>query len=147
MKLRFLTIAAASVVLAATAAPAQERVYDLGPVVDITHVDVEPGQLDAYMENLNNLWRRSMEDAKKRGEVLSYGVYENMAGGEGEPDLILVTVFKNAAVFDTSLDELDRRTSALQGSVTKANEANIARGKLRTITGNDLYRELTFKAK
>jgi hypothetical protein len=148
MRHRFWTIAAVSAALAATAASAQDkRVYDLGPVVDITHVDVEPGQLDAYMENLNNLWRRSMEDAKRRGEVLDYGVYENMAKGKDAPDLILVTVFRNAGVFDTPLDELDRRTAAMQGSTAKANQATIARGKLRTITGNEMYRELTFKGK
>ena len=137
-------LASSSVAALAQGAP---RVYDLGPVVEVTHVKTEPGQFDAYVANLNSLWRVSMEDAKRRGEVLDYKVLSNMAPGRDEGDLVLVVTYKNAAVMDTSLDELDRRTSALQGSVSAANQANIQRGKLRTILGNDLYRELPFKGR
>jgi hypothetical protein len=114
-------------------------------VVAVSHVKVEPGQLSAYMSNLNSLWRKGLEDGKRRGEVLDYSVYENMAPGAGEADLLLVVTYKNAAVMDTSLDELDRRTAAMQGSVSAANEATVSRGKLRTILGSQLLRELKFK--
>ena len=126
---------------------AAPRVYDLGPVVEITHVKTEPGQFDAYIANLNSLWRRSMEDAKRRGEVLDYKVLSNMAPGKDEGDLILVVTYRNAAVLDTPLDELDRRTAAMQGSVGAAQQATIQRGKLRTILGSELYRELPFKTR
>lgn len=147
--MKLIHIATVGAALMGTSVTAQDakRVYDQGPIGDVTHVKVEPGQLNAYMENLNGLWRRSMDDAKRWGEVLDYRVYTNMAAGKDEPDLLLVTTYRNAAVMDTSLDELDRRTAAMQSSITKANQATIARGKLRTILGNDLYRELTFKDK
>ena len=136
----------AAMSLSATGAAAQDNgVYDLGPVVAVSHVKVEPGQLNAYISNLDNLWRKSLEDGKRRGEVLDYAVYQNMAAGAGDADLMLVITYKNAAVMDTSLDELDRRTAAMQGSVGAANQASVARGKLRTIMGNQLLRELTFK--
>jgi hypothetical protein len=145
MKLLRMALGAA-IALSATGAFAQDkRVYDLGPVVAVSHVKVEPGQLDAYMSNLNNVWRKSLEEGKRRGEVLDYGVYSNMAPGVGDPDLMLVITYKNAAVMDTSLDELDRRTAALQGSVSAAQQASVARGKLRTIMGSQLLRELKFK--
>lgn len=136
-----------SIATAPTSAAAQDpaRVYDQGPVVAITHVKTEPGQFDAYLANLNSLWRRAQEDAKRRGEVLDYKVLSNMAPGRDEGDLMLIVTYKNAAVLDTSLDEIDRRTAAMQGSVSAANQATIQRGKLRTILANDLYRELTFK--
>ena len=145
MKLLSIAVAAGLAVTGTSASAQDQRVYDLGPVVAVSHVKVEPGQLNAYMSNLNSLWRRSLEDAKKRGEVLSYGVYENMAPGKDDPDLLLVVTYKNAAVMDTSLDELDRRTTALQGSLGAANQATVARGKLRTIVGSQLLRQLTFK--
>jgi len=144
MKLLKLALGAA-IALSATAATAQDRVYDLGPVVAVSHMKVEPGQLNAYMSNLNNLWRKSMEDGKRRGEVLDYGVYQNMAPGAGDADLMLVVTYKNAAVMDTSLDELDRRTTTMQGSVSAAQQATVARGKLRTVMGSQLLRELKFK--
>lgn len=136
----------AAVALSATATTAQDRrVYDLGPVVVVSNMKVEPGQLDAYMSNLNSLWRKSLEDGKRRGDVLAYGVYENMAPGPNDANLLLVVTYKNAAVMDTPLDELDRRTTALQGSISAAQQATIARGKLRTVLGTQLLRELKFK--
>ena len=143
MKLQIALLAA----LLATPAMAQDapRVYDMGPVVEVTHVKIEPGQFDAYMANLNSVWRRSMEDGKRRGEVLDYKVLSDMAPDAGQGDLVLMVTYKNAAVMDTSLDELDRRTAAMQGSVAAAQQASVARGKMRTILGSDLYREMTFK--
>ncbi len=135
-------LAGSSVAAFGQAAP---RVYDMGPVVEVTHVKTESGQFDAYLANLNSLWRVSMEDAKRRGEVLDYKVMSNMAPSKDEGDVLLVVTYRNAAVFDTPLDELDRRTAAMQGSVAAANQANVQRGKLRTILGSDLYREMPFK--
>jgi hypothetical protein len=68
-----------------------------------------------------------------------------MAPGVGAPDLMLVVTYKNAAVMDTSLDELDRRNIALQGSLEAAGQATQSRVSLRTVMGNDLLRELRFK--
>ncbi len=141
----FTVLAATALAATSVASLAQDRVYDLGPMMEVTHVKTEPGQFDAYIANLNSNWRRGMEDAKRRGEVLDYKVLSNMAQDPDEGDLILVVTYRNAAVFDTPLDELDRRTAALQGSVAAANQATIKRGKLRTILGSDLYRELPFK--
>lgn len=138
---------AAAMLATSAAAPAQDvpRVFDNGPVVVVSYVKVEPGQLYAYMQNLDNLWRRSLEDEKRRGEVLSYGVYEVMSPNPGGHDLELVIEYKNAAVMDISLDELDKRTAAMQGSVGAAETATVERGKLRTIMGSTMLRELKFK--
>ena len=149
MKTSLIALVAAAVGFAGTAASAQDapRVYDLGPVVAISHVKTEPGQFDAYLVNLNSVGRRSLEDGKKRGDVLDYKVLSNMAPGAGEGDIMLMITYKNAAVLDTSLDELDRRTAAMQGSVSAASQASVQRGKLRTILGAEMYRELPFKAR
>lgn len=145
MRMFGLALGAAMALSATTVSAQDQRVYDLGPVVAVSHVKLEPGQLNAYMNNLNSLWRKSMEDGKRRGEILDYGVYQNMAPGAGDPDLMLVITYKNAAVMDTSLDELDNRTTAMQGSISAAQQATVARGKLRTIMGGQLLRELKFK--
>jgi hypothetical protein len=114
-------------------------------VVAVTHVKVQPAQLNAYMASLNSVWRKGLDDRKRRGEVLSYGVFQNMAPGVGEPNMMLVVTYKNAAVMDTSLDELDRRNIALQGSLEAADKASENRERIRTVLGNDLLRELRFK--
>ena len=147
MKTLFLSLSLATAGLAAVPANAQQapRVYDNGPVVVISYVKVEPGQMQNYMANLNNVWRRQQEEAKKRGDVVFYGVYQTVSPRPGEPDLQLVIGYKNSAVFDTSLDELDRQTVALIGSTDVAQRATIERGKLRTIMGGTMLRELVFK--
>lgn len=94
MKTLSLAIASAIAFTAVGASAQDQRVYDLGPVVTVSHVKVEPGQLNAYMSNLNNLWRRNLEDGKRRGEVLDYGVHQNMAPGAGDADLMLVITYK-----------------------------------------------------
>jgi hypothetical protein len=145
MKFYTMAIAAGLAFTGVSASAQDQRVYDHGPVIAVSHVKVQPGQLNAYMSNLNSVWRRGLEDQKRRGEVLDYRVYQNMAPGIGGPDLVLVVTYRNAAVMDTSLDEMDRRTAALQGSVGAANQATVDRGRLRTIMGSDLMRELRFK--
>lgn len=148
MNTRF-TMFAAAVALLAVAAPAvaqdAPRVYDQGPVVTVTYIKVEPGQLRTYMANLNGVWRRQQEEGKKRGDVLYYGVYQVVTPRPGEPDIELVVAYKNAAVMDTSLDEQDRRTAAMMGSLDAAQKATIDRGKLRTVMGGTMLRELVFK--
>ena len=149
MNKKLMALSVASIILGLSSpAAAQEtpRVYDLGPVVEVIQVKVEPGQLRAYMANLDGLWRRSMEDGKRRGEILDYGAYEVMDPRPGEGDLQLVVIYKNAAVLDLSLDEQDRRTAAMEGSVGAATQATVTRGKLRTIMGTQLLRELKFKS-
>lgn len=148
MKTRFRTLAATASLLATTApALAQQapRVFDEGPVLVVSYVKVEPGQLRNYMANLNSVWRRQQEEGKKRGDVLYYGVYEVVTPRPGEPDLELVIAYKNAAVMDTPLDEQDRRTAAMMGSLDAAQKASIERGKMRTIVGGTMLRELVFK--
>ena len=121
------------------------RVYDLGPVTEVSTVRVEPGHLHDYMAYLNGPWRRGMEDGKRRGDVLNYAVMEPMDGHVADGNLVLVVTFRNAAVLDTPLDVLDQRAVALQGSIANAQSATISHGSIRTILGTRLYRELTFR--
>jgi len=80
IKKSVVTLLGLVIVAAPAGAGAQEvpRVYDLGPVTEVSTVRVEPGQLRDYMAYLNGNWRRGMEDAKRRGEVLNYSVMEPM---------------------------------------------------------------------
>jgi hypothetical protein len=63
----------------------------------------------------------------------------------GDPDLYLVTVYKNMA----ALDGLDDRTDAIQekiyGTPAEQDAKTIERGKLRTLVGSEYVRELILK--
>ncbi|HEX8569827.1 MAG TPA: hypothetical protein VF699_07885 [Caulobacteraceae bacterium] len=107
------TAGAMALALCGSAATAQQpgRVFEQGPVVVINEVRIMPGQRRAYAQELATRWRGSMEEAKRRGEVLDYRVYANTHPRRGEGDFFFITTYRDAAVQDVSFAERERRTS------------------------------------
>jgi hypothetical protein len=130
--------------LSANVAVAQtaERTYDLGPVWSIGYVETKPGMFDDYMAYLAGPYRMLQEAAKKRGDVLSYKVLSVDSPREHEPDVILLVEYKNMAVFDRSLAELDKDNNAAFGSNPKSNQAAVKREDIRILRGGLTAREL-----
>lgn len=121
------------------------RTYDLGPVWQISYIETKPGMFDDYMAYLNSTWRNIQEADKARGDVLDYRILTVDSPRDGEPDVILMTEFKNMAVFDRSLDENDAIMAKAFGSVPKSNQAAVSREQIRVLRGGVTARELTFK--
>lgn len=145
--MRTILVSAVLALAIGTSAQAQNaaRTYDLGPVWEIGYIETKPGMFDDYMAYVNTTWRAIQEENKKRGDVLDYRVLSIDNPRDGEPDLILMTQYKNKAVFDRSLDEQDAIQAKAFGSVIKGNQAAISRESLRTLRGGMSARELTFK--
>ena len=127
------------------AAQSAARVYDQGPVWAISYIETKPGMFDDYMAYLASTWRQIQEVDKKRGDVLDYRVLSVNNPRDHEPDVILMIEYKNMAVFDRSLDELDKDTAAAFGSVPKSNQAAISRESIRVLRGSLDAREIVFK--
>jgi len=128
------------------AANAADRSYSEGPVSIVTSVKVEPGMDDAYMNWLQSNWKKSLEAQKAAGIVLGYAVYATQARSPSEPDLYLVVTYKNMATFD-GLDDrvepiMEKTFNATQQQMA---QASIERGKMRTIMGSEMIRELVLK--
>jgi len=134
-------MAAACVAGQATAQSA-ERTYDNGPVWTVGYIETKPGMFDEYMAYINGPYKALQEAAKKRGDILSYHVLAVDSPREHEPDVILMIEFKNMAVFDRSLAELDKDTAGVFGSLPKSNQAAIKREDIRTLRGGVTAREL-----
>ncbi|MBW8811792.1 MAG: hypothetical protein JF588_00075 [Caulobacterales bacterium] len=124
-----------------------ERTYDNGPVWTIGYVETKPGMFDEYMAYLNGPYRALQEAGKKRGDILAYHVLQVDGQREHEPDVILLIEFKNMAVFDRSLNELDKDTSTAFGSVVKSNQAAVKREEIRVLRGGLTARELVMMGK
>jgi len=136
---------AALVLGAAIDVAAQERSFRQGSVWQITHVKTEPGQFNAYMENLRNGWMRTMEAAKAQGHVLSYRVISAPAGSPQDWDLMLMVEYPNMAALDNSVDVMDRvQREVMQQTPQQMSEAAVQRRQLREILGGKLGRELVF---
>ena len=125
-------------------AVAQEAPYTEGSVWAMTFVRVEPGRLDDYFKNLNGMYRKVNEEAKKQGFVLSYKVIGTSASTRDDWNLLILVEFKNWAAFD----ELNAKFRAIVNKLAseEQQEAGIeARAKIREIIGGKIGRELSFK--
>lgn len=138
-------IAAAGALPLPVQAQTAERVYDQGPVWQISYVETKPGMFDDYMAYLASTWRKSNELQKKRGDVLDYRVLAVDSPRDHEPDVMLMIQFKNMAAFDRSLDELDKDNATLFGSAVKSNQAAVSRESMRVLRGGMNTREIKFK--
>ena len=116
-----------------------------GNVIATTQVFTEPGMFNAYINDLRGLWRVFLDQQIEDGNVVSYHMYVNTFGRDDEPNLILLTEHPNWAAFDLISEYFDALTEKLQGSLAKARDASIERGKLRRLGGNSVYQEIKFK--
>jgi len=146
MKIQFAFLIASAALLA-TPALAQDmaRSYDNGPVWSVSSIQTKPGHFDEYMHFLATTWKAEQEDSKKKGWVLDYKVLTSVDPRDNEPDLFLMIEYKNMAVMDVSLDELEAQTKKLQGSITASNKAFAGRETIRTERGTVLTRELILR--
>ena len=49
--------------------------YTEGPVVVVSYIRTEPGRFEEYMTYLAGNYKRTMEEQKKAGIILDYGIY------------------------------------------------------------------------
>jgi hypothetical protein len=132
--------------LLALPAVAQERAWSEGPVTNVSAIKIVDGQFENYMEYLSKNWKVVMEEAKKAGYVLDYHVYGAQAHNPQEADVYLVVTYPNMAM----LDGMDQKMQPIQEKVTKMNvrQADEASGKrtlMRTLMGEELFREINLK--
>ena len=136
----FLSLAAVSGIAAAA-----DRPYTEGAVVNVSAIRTEPGQFEAYMAYLAGPYKQLMDEQKKAGIILDWSVYQTMPRDENDPDLYLLTVYKNMAALDDLDAKSDPITEKIFGAMDKQSSATIERGKLRTLVGSELIRKLEIK--
>jgi hypothetical protein len=149
MKIRlfaaFAVLLTATLTISPAVAQDNSRNWEYGNVIATTQVHIEPGALNAYLNDLNGLWRVFLEQQIKDGNTVSYRIIENAFGRDNEPDLILITEHPNWAAFDLSIEYFEELSVKLQGSLDNSRTANLDRGKLRRLGSNSVYREIILK--
>jgi len=129
----------------AAVAQDHERGWETGNIVQVTNVHIKDGMFNAYINDLNNVWRKFLEEQMKDGSVVDYGMYSNPNSRKGEPDLILTVTFANWAAFDKGVEYFEEIASRVLGSPEDMRTANIDRGELREIGSTTVYQEIKFK--
>jgi hypothetical protein len=129
----------------ATTAYADGRDYSDGPVINVASIRTVDGHFDDYMHWLATGYKKQQEAAKKAGLITAYRVIVIEARGPNDPDILLVTEFKNWAALDGLGGKLDKISTQLQGSTEKAAQSQAERAKIRTVLGSRTSQEALLK--
>ena len=129
----------------ATTAYADGRDYNDGPVINVSSIRTVDGHFDDYMHWLATGYKKQQEAAKKAGITTAYRVIVVEARGPNDPDILLVTEFKNWAALDGLGGKLDALSAQIQGSVEKAAQSQVERAQIRTVLGSRTAQEALLK--
>jgi hypothetical protein len=127
------------------AALADDHAYTEGAVVNVAAIRTEYGKFDDYMNYLDTTWKASQEAAKKAGNIISYRVVLVEPRDENDPDIYLVTNYKNWAALDDATAKNDVIAKQVEGSLAASNQSAVDRGKIRRVLGSWTGQELVLK--
>ena len=128
-----------------TMAYADGRDYNDGPVQNVTFIRTVDGHFDDYMHWLATTYKAQQDAAKKAGLITNYRVIVIEARGPSDPDVLLVTEFKNWAALDGFGHKADAVSAQIEGSVEKASQSEADRAKIRTVLGSRTEQEALLK--
>jgi hypothetical protein len=123
----------------------EDRPYAEGPVTQIAFVRTKYGMFDEYMKYLDGPYKKVMDEQKKAGIILDYGVYQAFPRNPQEADIILTVTYKNWAALDGLRDKVDPVLAKNFGSMDAANKGAVDRDKVREILGGQAIQELKLK--
>ena len=116
-----------------------------GPVINVSSIRTVDGHFDEYMHWLATTYKKQQEAAKKAGIITAYRVIVVEARGPNDPDILLVTEFKNWAALDRLGSKFDQVSAQVEGSVEAAAKSESERAKIRTVLGSRTEQEAILK--
>ena len=137
--------AASTFLFVASVALADDHPYSEGPVINVASIRTVEGKFDEYMDWLTTTWKKLQEESKKKGYIVSYEVLSTEARGPNDPDILLVTTYKNWAALDGAIAKGDEVAKAVEGSVAAANKSQSERDKIRRVLGSQTMQQLILK--
>ena len=127
------------------AAQDHERNWENGTILQVTYVHIKPGMFNAYINDLNGLWRLFLDQQKEDGNVVGYRMWANQASRKDEPDLILTVEYANWAAFDLGVEYFEGIAVKLRGSMENMRQLGVKREELREIGSTFNLVEVKFK--
>jgi hypothetical protein len=124
---------------------ADDHAYAEGQVVNVARIRTVDGKFDDYMKWLSSTWKPQQEAAKKAGYLVSYEVIGVEPRTADDPDLLLITRYKNWAALDGATDKSDAIAKQFEGSVAAASQAQFARASIRRVLGSSTMQVLELK--
>jgi hypothetical protein len=121
--------------------------YEIGSVLsNVTTVKVDSNMIDKYLEGLKATWAPANDVAVELGQIESYGIYVSQLANSGDFNVILVVRMKDAADMQPDQSEYEAFMKKWGEENQKLSEKVVMTyPDIRTITGEYLMREITFK--
>jgi hypothetical protein len=121
--------------------------YEIGSVLsNVTTVKVDSNMINRYLEGLKATWAPANDVAVELGQIESYGIYVSQLANSGEFNVILVVRMKDAADMQPDQSEYDAFMKKWGEENQKLSDKIVVTyPDIRTITGEYLMREITFK--
>ena len=138
-------VAAAAAVLFAVPALAQEPSYKPGTVWNFSYIQVEPGQMQRYIDHLSGDWKKVNELGKKEGWVVSYHVFAVNSPRLGEPDLILAVESRDYFGNAEQLAQQKKIEALLAADTRKMEAQSGERKSMRKLAGSMELQKLILK--
>jgi hypothetical protein len=128
-----------------TSVYADGRDWDDGPVINVAAIRTVDGHFDDYMHWLRTVYKKIQEASKKAGLITGYRVIVVEPRGPNDPDIYLITEYKNWAALDHLGSRADQISTQVEGSVDASNKAEADRAKIRTVLGSRTEQEALLK--
>jgi len=121
--------------------------YEIGSVLsNVTTVKVDSNMIDKYLEGLKATWAPANDVAVELGQIESYGIYVSELANSGDFNVILVVRIKDAADMQPDQSEYEAFMKKWGEENQKLSDKVVMTyPDIRTITGEYLMREITFK--
>ena len=121
--------------------------YEVGSVLsNVTTVKVDSNMIDKYLEGLKATWAPANDIAVELGQIESYGIYVSQLANSGDFNVILVVRMKDAADMQPDQSEYEAFMKKWGEENQKLSDKVVMTyPDIRTITGEYLMREITFK--
>ncbi len=119
--------------------------YTRGPVWELSFIRIVPGMGDDYLKSLATTWKRSLDEAKKEGVVVSYKIISGLASGPDDWDLLLMVEFKSWAALDGAEAKMRAIEAKIVGNPDQTRTVMTKRLEVRHILGEKLAQELFLK--
>ena len=139
-----ISLAAALLLLTATAYGQIYRYFNPGSVWTVTTIRVRPGMDQLYMEYLDGQFKRESDAQVKAGYMKSYKVLRTM-DDDSSWNVLILREYKSLASMEADAEKAD----AVSAQVTGNDQAQIKgyedRSKYREVLGTKTARELVLK--
>jgi hypothetical protein len=147
MKRLMMTAACAAALAFAAPALAQSSSYTPGSYWTVSEIELLPGQAENYADFLAGQWRSTQEFAKGKGYIEDYFVLSNVNARDGEPDLYLVTRFKEMTTRAEDMRRQSEYEAFMKSDAHRLDAQMGGRAVMRKQRGSMLLQELVLKAK